>query len=152
MAAEAKTEYITDLIIGETLYYMYPIRSIERNKTEELLARYKSGIILIRITDNSKSQGAYYVASFFYKHKLYHMLITREDHDGGMGDLEEIIKRKYGVVMDLSGYTLPILNHDPIFKPTIEKPMPTAEGGRRKKSRRSVSGRRKKTRRRSTRK
>lgn len=147
--AEAKKDHITDLIVGKTLYTMYPIRSIERDKTEELLVLYRPKTIIIRITDNSKRQGAYYVASFIYNQKMYHMLITREDHDGGMGDLEEIIRRKHGIDMDLSDYTLPILNHNIAFRNT--RPISISQGGRRKKSRRALSGRRKKTRRHSTR-
>lgn len=156
-AAEEKIDYIPNLIIGKRLYSNYPIRYIELDKAEELLTRSKPGVIIIRTSNNSKSKGGYYVASFDYNRKFYNILITREDHDGGMGDLTEIIKRKFGVDMDFSNYTLPILRQSPVyasqFKNTTEESIPSHGGYRKYGShRKKTRGRKKTLRRRSTRK
>jgi hypothetical protein len=117
MAAERSTDYIPNIVVGTTLYSHYPIRPIDKSEAEEMVERNKKQII-IRISDNSRNQGAYYVASFLYGNKVKHLLIKREEHDAGMGDLTEINKRKYGTYINFSEFTLPKITHDLLFMHT----------------------------------
>jgi hypothetical protein len=128
MAAEAVKKpthilnpfFIPKLVVGNRIYYSYPIRKMDRPTAESMVQGDKTKII-IRISDESRSQGGYYVVSVWYNNAVRHMNISRDDHEAGMSNLTEIFKRKYHINFDFSNFTLPIIRHDPSFRHTRTK-------------------------------